>query len=286
MTTAIETTSLTPRPVAGNTPLWAAVGVLSAAVLAMGGTMLYRQGAQSVVTPVAALSAAPQQVAALKLAAPATTAAVADDLVESPAAPVKKVVIKPAPRPAPAPHYSHPAPQPYPARYANTRAVNHPAAESGQYAGSYPASYPRASVCATCGSVESVTAVERASKPAPISVGSVAGGVIGAALGSQVGGGNGRTLATVIGALGGGYAGHVIEGQVRKDTVYQVGVRMEDGTQRVVEVAQAPRVGSRVTVDGNTINSNEGVAYRAPAPVMVRAPATSYGQPQAFYAGQ
>ena len=286
MTTAIETTSLTPRPVAGNTPLWAAVGVLSAAVLAMGGTMLYRQGAQSVVTPVAALSAAPQQVAALKLAAPATTAAVADDLVESPAAPVKKVVIKPAPRPAPAPHYSHPAPQPYPARYANTRAVNHPAAESGQYAGSYPASYPRASACATCGSVESVTAVERASKPAPISVGSVAGGVIGAALGSQVGGGNGRTLATVIGALGGGYAGHVIEGQVRKDTVYQVGVRMEDGTRRVVEVGQAPSIGSRVTVDGNTISSNEGVAYRAPAPVMVRAPATSYGQPQAFYAGQ
>lgn len=282
MTTAIETTSLTPQPVAGNTPLWAAVGVLSAAVLAMGGTMLYRQGVQSVMAPVAAVPAAPQQVAALKLAAPATSGNLADDLVEKPAAPVKKVVVKPAPRPAPAPRYSQAAPQPYPASYPTSRAANEPAT----YAGNYPASYSRASVCATCGSVESVTAVERASKPAPISVGSVAGGVIGAALGSQVGGGNGRTLATVIGALGGGYAGHVIEGQVRKETVYQVGVRMEDGTQRVVEVAQAPRVGSRVTVDGNTINSNEGAAYRAPAPVMVRAPATAYGQPQAFYAGQ
>lgn len=281
MTTAIETTSLTPRPVAGNTPLWAAVGVLSAAVLAMGGTMLYRQGAQSVMAPVAAVPAVPQQVAVLKLAAPATSGNLADDLVEKPAAPVKKVVVKPAPRPAPAPRYSQAAPQPYPASYPPSRAANDPAT----YSGNYPVSYPRAT-CATCGSVESVTAVERAGKPAPISVGSVAGGVIGAALGSQVGGGNGRTLATVIGALGGGYAGHVIEGQVRKDTVYQVGVRMEDGTQRVVEVAQAPRVGSRVTVDGNTINSNEGVAYRAPAPVMVRAPATAYGQPQAFYAGQ
>lgn len=188
MTTATEsTTTLTARPVAGSaTPLWAAVGVLGAAVLAMGGTMLYRQGAQSAVTPVAALSAAPQQVAALKLAAPATTAAVADDLVESPAAPVRKVVVKPAPRPAPAPHYSQPAPQSYPARYATTRTVNHPA-ESGPYNGGYPASYPRVSTCATCGSVESVTAVQRASQPGPISVGSVAGGVIGAALGSQVG---------------------------------------------------------------------------------------------------
>ena len=282
MTTAIESTSLTPRPVAGNTPLWAAVGVLSAAVLAMGGTLLYRQGAQSVMAPVAAVPAAPQQVAVLKLAAPATSSNLVDDLVEKPAAPVKKVVVKPAPRPAPAPRYSQAAPQPYPASYPTSRAAN----ESATYAGNYPVSYSRASVCATCGSVESVTAVERASKPAPISVGSVAGGVIGAALGNQVGGGNGRTLATVIGALGGGYAGHVIEGQVRKETLYQVGVRMEDGTQRVVEVSQAPRVGSRVTVDGNTINSNEGVAYRAPAPVMVRAPATAYGQPQAFYAGQ
>ena len=130
--------------------------------------------------------------------------------------------------------------------------------------------------------MESVIAVERASKPAPISVGSVAGGVIGAALGSQVGGGNGRTLATVIGALGGGYAGHVIEGQVRKDTVYQVGVRMEDGTRRVVEVGQAPSIGSRVTVDGNTLRGSEGAAYRAPAPVMVSAPASGYGQPQTY----
>lgn len=287
MTTATESTTLAARPVAGSTtPLWAAVGVLGVAVLAMGGTMLYRQGAQSAVTPVAALSAAPQPVAALKLAAPATPAAMADDLVESPAAPVRKVVVKPAPRPAPAPHYSQPAPQSYPARYANTRTVNHPAAASGPYAGGYPASYSRVSTCATCGSVESVTAVQRASQPGPISVGSVAGGVIGAALGSQVGGGKGRTLATVIGALGGGYAGHVIEGQVRKDTVYQVGVRMEDGTRRVVEVGQAPSIGSRVTVDGNTLRGSEGAAYRAPAPVMVSAPASGYGQPQAYYTGQ
>ncbi|MCY7371325.1 MAG: hypothetical protein LH479_10780, partial [Polaromonas sp.] len=52
-----------PAPAPRNAPLWAAVGVLGAAVLAMGGTMLYRQGAQSVAAPVAALSAAAPRVA-------------------------------------------------------------------------------------------------------------------------------------------------------------------------------------------------------------------------------
>jgi len=71
MNTAIQTpdnmASGQAHPSSGNKPLWAAVGLLSAAVLAMGGTMLYRQGAQSAVTaaPVAAL-AAPAVPAALQ----------------------------------------------------------------------------------------------------------------------------------------------------------------------------------------------------------------------------
>jgi outer membrane lipoprotein SlyB len=241
-----------------NKPLWAAVGVLSAAVLAMGGTLLYRQGAQSVqsaaaATPVAALSSS-LQAAPAKTAAPQASNGAADDLVEKPAQVVKKApVARPAPRPAPAPRYAGAQPAPYPqAPTAN-----------------YPVSYPQqTSVCATCGSVESVTAVQRAVKPStPISVGSVAGGVIGAALGNQVGHGNGRALATVIGAVGGGYAGHVIEGHVRKETVYEVGVRMEDGSRRTIETQTAPAIGSRVTVDGNTL---QGAGYeRRSAPIPV-----------------
>ncbi|UUZ70469.1 hypothetical protein LP416_15310 [Polaromonas sp. P2-4] len=65
-----------------------------------------------------------------------------------------------------------------------------------------------------------------------------------------MGHGNGRAAATILGAVGGGFAGNAIEGQVRKVTVYQVGVRMEDGSHRTMEIAQAPRVGSRVTVEG------------------------------------
>ena len=261
----------------GNKPLWAAVGLLSAAVLAMGGTMLYRQGAQSAVTavPVAALAA---PAAAQRTAMPLASNDVADDLVEKPAAAVKKVVVKPVHRPAPAPRYASNSPAPRAASYPSNNPSNYPSSyptsQPSNQALNQPVAYPQASVCATCGSVESVTAVERPGKPSPISVGSVAGGVIGAALGNQVGRGNGRTLATVLGAVGGGFAGHAIEGQVRKETIYQVGVRMEDGSRRTIESATAPSVGSRVTVDGNGLQGATSSYERRAAPMSV-----GYSQP-------
>ena len=272
MNTATQTSanlsSGQPFSPSGNKPLWAAVGLLSAAVLAMGGTMLYRQGAQSAVTaaPVVALAAPAVPAALQRTALPLASNDAADDLVEKPAAVVKKVVVKPVQRPAPAPRYAGVSPAPRAAAYS----ANYPSGSQS----SYPVNYPPASVCATCGSVESVTAVERPGKPSPISVGSVAGGVIGAALGNQVGRGNGRTLATVLGAVGGGFAGHAIEGQVRKETVYQVGVRMEDGSRRTVESATAPSVGSRVTVDGNGLQGQTSSYERRAAPMSV-----GYSQP-------
>ena len=232
-----------------NKPLWAAVGILGVAVLAMGGTMIYQQSNPTpVATTAPATQPAPPQVAAL------TQGSAADDLAEKPvAAPAKpapvpaKKVVKPTPKPAPAPSYSGVSPAPAP---------------------SYsPAPVPVVQVCAVCGSVESVTPVERSTKPSGPGVGTVAGGVLGAVLGNQVGHGNGRAVATVLGAVGGGFAGNAVEKHVRKETVFQVGVRMEDGSRRVVEVAQAPAVGSRVTVEGSSIRTNDGATYRAPAPI-------------------
>ena len=271
MTTAID--YLQPaHPPSANTsakPLWAAVGILGAAVLAMGATMIYQQRAPAPLVPVAQVAlAAPA--AALPLAAsslasgtPSATPSLnaADDLIEKPAAavakpapvsaPVRKVV-KPTPRPAPAPTYSSNAPYPSAA----------------------PAPAPvvvAAQVCSTCGSVDSVTPVTRSTKPDGPGVGVVAGGVMGAVLGNQVGRGNGRAAATVLGAIGGGWAGNAIERNVRKETVYQVGVRMDDGSRRTIEVAQPPAVGSQVTVNGSTLRSNDGAVYNAPAPVAQRA---------------
>ncbi|HEY3046470.1 MAG TPA: glycine zipper 2TM domain-containing protein [Polaromonas sp.] len=260
MNTSIDNLQPGQQPASsGNKPLWAAVGVLSVAVLGMGGTMLYNQRAQTSLAPAATVAAVtpPQAVATPQLAAPAASANpanAADDLAEKPvAAPAKpapaKKVVKPVPKPAPAPSYSGASPAPYPAPAPAVAA---------------------APVCAVCGSVESVTPVERSSKPAGPGAGAVAGGVLGAVLGNQVGHGGGRTAATILGAVGGGFAGNAIEGHMRKETVYQVGVRMEDGSRRMLEVARAPSVGSRVTVEGATLRTSDGVAYGPkppPAPV-------------------
>ncbi|MDO9360469.1 MAG: glycine zipper 2TM domain-containing protein [Polaromonas sp.] len=122
------------------------------------------------------------------------------------------------------------------------------------------AQVPRPVVCADCGTVEAVTPVQRQGQVNGVAVGNttvglgtVAGGVIGGLLGNQVGGGNGKTAMTVLGAAGGAFAGNKIEQNMKKVTVYQVRVRMNDGSTRNVEVSSSVPVGSRVIVEGNNL---------------------------------
>jgi outer membrane lipoprotein SlyB len=110
-----------------------------------------------------------------------------------------------------------------------------------------------ASVCATCGKVESVTAVKQ--KGEGTGLGVVGGAVVGGLLGSQVGGGGGKSVATVLGAVGGGVAGNEVEKRSRATTTYQVRVRMDDGSVRTVTQATAPAVGQKVTVEGSTLRA-------------------------------
>lgn len=112
---------------------------------------------------------------------------------------------------------------------------------------------PAAAACAQCGVVESVQAVKV--KGEASGVGAVAGGVLGGVVGNQFGGGNGRTAMTVLGAVGGGVAGHEIEKNVKAKTVYSVRVRMDDGSLRTLQQSQAPAVGARVKVDGSTLRA-------------------------------
>ena len=86
-----------------------------------------------------------------------------------------------------------------------------------------------------------------------IGLGTVAGGVIGGLLGNQVGGGSGKTAATVLGAAGGAYAGNRVEKNMKKVTVYQMRVRMNDGSYRTIEQSSAVATGSRVVVEGNSL---------------------------------
>ncbi|WP_096699833.1 glycine zipper 2TM domain-containing protein [Polaromonas sp. AER18D-145] len=123
-----------------------------------------------------------------------------------------------------------------------------------------PAPAPKPVVCADCGTVEAVTAVQRQGEVNGVAVGNttvglgtVAGGVIGGLLGNQVGGGSGKTAMTVLGAAGGAFAGNQVEKNMKKVTVYQVRVRMNDGSVRNVEVSSSIPVGSRVIVEGNNL---------------------------------
>jgi len=123
---------------------------------------------------------------------------------------------------------------------------------------------PAASVCAACGRVESVAAVQQAA-PAT-GVGAVAGGVLGGVLGNQIGRGNGRAAATVLGAVGGGYVGHQVEKNARTHTVYQIHVRMDDGSLRRFTRAQPVAVGTPIVLEGKGFR----IAAEPPAAVPVR----------------
>jgi outer membrane lipoprotein SlyB len=86
--------------------------------------------------------------------------------------------------------------------------------------------------------------------------GAVVGGVAGAGLGSTIGRGNGRTAATVLGAVGGAFAGHEVEKHVRSSTLWETSVRFDDGNTRRIRHGAAPQwaAGERVVVAGDSIS--------------------------------
>lgn len=107
--------------------------------------------------------------------------------------------------------------------------------------------------CFDCGTIESVRQVEK--KGEGSGLGAVAGGLLGGLLGHQTGGGRGRDVMTVVGAVGGAVAGHQIEKTTKKSISYEVTVRFEDGTTRILQQANEPawRMGDRVRVVNSEI---------------------------------
>ena len=80
----------------------------------------------------------------------------------------------------------------------------------------------------------------------------------GGVLGNQIGKGSGRTAATVLGAVGGGYVGHKVEQRARTTTVYQMRVRMDDGSVRNFTRAQPLAEGTAVRVQGKSLHVDPG----------------------------
>ena len=86
-------------------------------------------------------------------------------------------------------------------------------------------------------------------KNKPTGLGMIAGGLIGGGLGSLIGGGSGRTAATILGAVGGGYVGHNLE-KSETQVVYEISVKYDNGTWGTVRQSSSPpfRIGDRVLV--------------------------------------
>jgi outer membrane lipoprotein SlyB len=108
--------------------------------------------------------------------------------------------------------------------------------------------------CLSCGVIEANNIVE-ARKDAHNVVGTIAGGVVGGVLGHQVGGGSGKDIATIAGALGGAYAGNRVQNNMGGTTEYHVVVRLESGTTQTIKLASNPllKVGERVRLENNTV---------------------------------
>lgn len=244
-----------------NRFLWVAVGALGATTLALG-AMLVQMNHRSADALVPATSQPP---AVTAVAAPTPELPVVQAAPAKVATPVPEKVQKVAKAPV---KYAQAAPK--------TVAKTVPAAAETGVADSLPgrdqswepvAAVPQPApklVCASCGTVETVTPIQR--DAAPSGAGAAVGAVLGGVLGNQVGGGSGKTLATIVGIFGGGIAGNAVEKNMKKETAYEVAVRMEDGTLRRIEQNSPAAVGARVTVDGNTLS---------PAPIA--APSSSSG---------
>lgn len=105
------------------------------------------------------------------------------------------------------------------------------------------------------GTIETIE-IYRASDSQPINTGSVLGGLAGGVIGHQIGGGRGKTAATVVGAIGGAVIGNEIEKKEVQGSRYRITVRLDSGSSLVVEDTRDVnlRVGDRVRVEDNRID--------------------------------
>lgn len=138
------------------------------------------------------------------------------------------------------------APAPSQPQYAQQQSPAQPA----QYA-QQPA--PQPAYCASCGTVVAISEVRQEGHGTGI--GAVGGAVVGGVVGNQFGGGVGRGAMTVLGAVGGGFAGNAVEKHLRSTTAYSVHVRMESGKNRYFTYHEAPpfQQGERVHIENGTL---------------------------------
>jgi outer membrane lipoprotein SlyB len=126
-----------------------------------------------------------------------------------------------------------------------------PAADSVRHGA--PSLEARDGACASCGTVESIRALEL--KGNATGMGAVARGATGSVVGNRTGRGDGNTPMTILAAAGGALGGNEMESNVKKHYSYRVTVRMDDGSFRTLSQTSAPAVavGDRVRVVDSTV---------------------------------
>jgi outer membrane lipoprotein SlyB len=107
--------------------------------------------------------------------------------------------------------------------------------------------------CIDCGKVTGVNVSEKRGESNAL--GLIGGGVAGALLGNQVGGGSGKKIATVAGAVGGAYAGKKIQENANSTKVWTVDVEYDNGRRASFSFDRDPGVqrGDRVKNAGQSI---------------------------------
>ncbi|MBE0622082.1 MAG: glycine zipper 2TM domain-containing protein [Burkholderiales bacterium] len=185
---------------------------------------------------------------ALELAAPNTTQASAPEPAKHKVAAKRTTPVVHAKRPAEAPVKVAMADAPVMAAQTPPPPPNQPA----------PMIEPPKAVCHDCGVIESVREVEK--KGDATGSGAAIGGIAGGLLGRQTGNGRGRDVMTVLGAIGGAVAGHEIEKNAKKVKSYEIDIRFDDGTSRLITQDNPPawRPGDRVKVVNSVITANNG----------------------------
>lgn len=136
--------------------------------------------------------------------------------------------------------------------FAGITACSPPEAASSSTPG--PVSTTVIESCSSCGVVRSITPVSQ--QGTSTGTGAVIGAVVGGVAGNQVGGGNGKKVATAAGVIGGALLGNNIEQNRNASTWYNVVVEMEDGGQQTITVQDPMNIspGAAVNVYGDNIS--------------------------------
>ena len=165
------------------------------------------------------------------------------------------------------PGATYPSQTQYPGQYPSQYPSQYPNQNPGQYPNQYPNQYPpqtqypaqnQQGNYVEYGRVNNSEVFQTQQQQAQGSgLGAILGGVAGAVVGHQFGGGKGRDVATVAGALGGAVAGNSIEKNRNPGVsqAYRVTVQMDNGGARAYDIPATGelRIGDRVRVQNGQL---------------------------------